>query len=129
MDYYGVLKPPEKCKINPFPDLITNDAYCFDLMYFDMDDLKSEKGNAVLFLHYLDNYTKSNVEPAEIQIVMLTPDLKIDHSKKNPFIESGYFGNLHTMRIETDVYMGYYYTFTTILYDSSEILNTKKKFY
>ena len=58
---------------------------------------------------------------------MITPDLKIDHSNENPLIESGYFGNQHRMAIDTNMYIGLNYKFTPILYNSSEILNTKKK--
>ena len=93
MDYYGIERISEKCKINPFPDVLTNDAYCFDLMFFYMDDLENEEGNIILYLYCVDNCTKSNGEPAEIEFLMITPDLKIDHSKENPLIESGYFGN------------------------------------
>ena len=51
IDFYGVTRPPEKCKINPFPDLLTNDAYCFDLIFFDMNDLESGEGNIFLYFY------------------------------------------------------------------------------
>jgi hypothetical protein len=119
MDYYGIERTSEKCKINPFPDVLTNDAYCFDLMFFYMDDLENEEGNIILYLYCVDNCTKSNGEPAEIEFLMITPDLKIDHSNENPLIESGYFGNQHRMAIDTNMYIGLNYKFTPILYNSS----------
>ena len=126
IDFYGVTRPPEKCKINPFPDLLTNDAYCFDLIFFDMNDLESGEGNISLLLYCVDNCTKSNGEPAEIELVIITPDLKIDHSKKNPLIQSEYYGIEHRIAIDTNMYVGINYKFTPILYNSAEILNTKK---
>jgi hypothetical protein len=127
-DYVGNIKYPEKCGYNPYPAYFSDDAYCFDLSFYFLN-LESKKGNHSLGLFCKENCTKPNGEPAEIEILIITSNLKINHSNENPLIEKESFGYHLKLIIKKNMYVESYLYFTPILYNSSEALNTKTKTY
>ena len=126
-DHNHELKPAEKCKIKPDSDIFSDDAYCFDLAYSTSLNQKINEGNRSLYLYCTENCNKSNGEPAEVDIVLLTTNLKINHSNENPLIEKGFSGFGIKLTINNRIDVEYRYIFTPILYNSTEILNTKIK--
>ena len=67
--------------------------------------------------------------PAKIEVIISTSDLKIDHSNDNPLIEKDFHGYHFQLYIQKNTKYEYRITFTSILYNSTEALNTKIKTY
>ena len=127
-NYDQVIFDVEKCNDNPNPDYFPDVPYCFDLSFFSLN-LESKVGNHSLGLYCAENCTTPDGNPAEIEILIITPSLKIDHSNDNPIFESEYNGYAIKLVINKNTKIEYELQFTPILYNSSEALNTKTKTY
>ena len=127
-DYFNEFKPAEKCKKNPEPDVFTEEAYCFDLIFFDFNE-ESKKGNNSLYLFCEENCTDEDGQPASIIVTMMGDMLKIDHKNKIAF--RAYGGNAQSLYLSIYDDMQYQYLsfFTPILYNTTEKMNTKMKSY
>ena len=128
IDYDEFLTPAEKCENNPNETIFTDMPYCFDLSFYGLN-LKSREGNNSLILLCQENCTKQNGEPAEIDVIIMTWNLKIDHSKEIPLTEKDIIGyNIH-LTLHNNMLIQHELIFSPILYNSSEILNTKTNSY
>jgi hypothetical protein len=84
-------KPAEKCKSNPSQELFKNDddIYCFDLIYYSVKTNKLTEGNHFLVLTCEENCTDKNGQPAKIDFIIASDELKLEHSnKKKPIINA-----------------------------------------
>ena len=128
MDYNYHRTVPKKCNIT-IEGHEDDEFYCFDLV-FHFISMENKVGNNSLFVLCEENCTKSNGEPAEIIIKMLTWDLKIDHSSEKPFQRSDQIvGTGMLFKLKNNTIYDITYKFNPIMYNSSEILNTKTKNY
>ena len=127
-DFNGDQKIPEKCKNDETTKYFNDDPYCFDLLFYS-PNRGSEKGNAEFILVCEENCTQSDGKPAEIDILMLTPSVKIDHSSKTPIIEEKLYGYTVHSTIQDNIRHYFGLNFIPIIYNSSEILNTKRNTY
>ena len=122
IDKDGYMKPAQKCKSNPRPDVFTNVPYCFDLSFPGYD----KEGNYEIGLFCEKNCVKADGELAEISISFMMKSLKIDHSKENPFIDQGFYGlSLHLTTRNNFLVDDYEILYNIILYKSSNKLNKK----
>ena len=128
IDYDDNFTPAEKCENNPNETIFTDMPYCFDLSFFELN-IESKKGNYSLILFCEENCTKPNGESAEINVIIMAWNLKIDHSKENPLIEKDIFGYNFQLTLHNDMLIQDELIFSPILYNSSQILNTKTKSY
>ena len=128
MDYNYHRTVPKKCNIT-IEGHEDDEFYCFDLVFYFIS-MENKVGNNSLFVLCEENCTKSNGEPAEIIIKMLTWDLKIDHSSEKPFQRSDQIvGTGMLFKLKNNTIYDITYKFNPIMYNSSEILNTKTKNY
>ena len=124
----GVIYDAEKCNYNPYPEYFHDDVYYFDLSIYSLN-LQSKERNHSLGLYCEENCTTADGEPAKINAIIITSDLKIDHSNDNPLIVKGFQGYHHQLIIQKNTTYEYRITFTPILYNSTEVFNTKIKTY
>ena len=126
-------KPAEKCKSNPSQELFKNDddIYCFDLIYYSVKTNKLTEGNHFLLLTCEENCTDKNGQPAKIDFIIASDELKLEHSnKKKPIINAnkieGYsFSNIKigNNNIQNDIK----YAYTPRIYNTTKIFSTEKE--
>ena len=123
-DYYNNLIPAEKCSVN----FTFGEAYCFDLVFYSQNR-EIKKGNHSLLVICEENCTDSDGKPVSLELGMATQNLKIEHSNENPLQYDGYTGYKIPLTIQKNISEQHMFNFIPILYDSSEILNTKRKIF
>lgn len=113
----------EKCDKNS-----DYENFCFDLSLFSIE---GEIPNQKLWLSCIENCTYPNGTPAKINIEIHISNLKLDHSKDNPFeeLKEGAIKFPLDLSITNNERYMCSFVYTPILYNSSEILNTKIKTY
>ena len=126
-DYNYKLTVPQKC--NMTIDGFEGDFYCFDLVFYFIS-METKVGNNTLIILCEENCIKSNGEPAELTLIMMTFDLKIDHSSEKPFQYHNQVSGINrTFKLKNKTVYDISLKFNPIMYNSSEILNTKTKNY
>ena len=83
------IEPAEKCAFNPSTEFFSNDSviYCFDLIYYSLTTSKMD-GKHFLYLNCEENCTDENGEPAKIDFIKSSDELKMDHSSVNNPIQN-----------------------------------------
>jgi len=132
-DYYNMLSPAKKCKVEPFSSL-TDEVYCLDLVFPELNK-DSKQGNIALFLRCDGNCTDSQGEPIEMEGGIFTANFKIDHKREEPLIDievgnggNGYGISFNIKNVD-NYYVKFIFGFNTIMYNSTAVLNTKTKTY
>ena len=133
MDYNFILRPAEKCKVEPYSSS-TDEVYCLDLVVPELIE-ESKEGNIALFLRCDENCTDSHGQPIEMEGGIYTSKFKIDHKSEEPLIDIkigkgnlGYGFNFN-IRNTNDSYEQYMFGVTPIMYNSTAVLNTKTNTY
>ena len=126
MDYKSEITFLEKC--NKTFERHKGDTYCFDLVFNRISDDK-KIGNKSFVFFCEENCNNPNGEPSEMTVLLYTSNLKIDHTSEKPLQYDQFIGNYLTFKMFNKTSYEFHYNFNPIMYNSSEILNTKTKNY
>ena len=103
------------------------DYFCVNLPFLHFVDPSIFSS---IHLYCEENCFDSNGNPSTIGVYFYTNNLKIDHDQKNPFPQTDdKLGDILYLTTNNNIFINYLIKFTPILYESTEIFDTKSSEY